>query len=121
MGTIAWIVGIILILMFAMAGMVKVTDHKMAIEVRTRLGLGKGMYQLIGVAELLGVLGLLVGLVRDGKSLEWAGPLAAVGLFATMVGAIFYHNKAKDEPKESIPAVMMAMLSVVYFVTIIAR
>ncbi len=107
--------------MFAMAGMVKVTDHKMAVEVRTRLGVAKGMYQMIGAAELLGVVGLLVGLVRDDKSLEWAGPLAAIGLFATMVGAIFYHNKAKDEPKESIPAAMMAMLCVVYFITIIAR
>ena len=107
--------------MFAMAGMVKVTDHKMAVEVRTRLGVAKGMYQMIGAAELLGAVGLLVGLVRDDKSLEWAGPLAAIGLFATMVGAIFYHNKAKDEPKESIPAAMMAMLCVVYFITIIAR
>ncbi len=36
-----------------------------------------------------------------------------IGLFATTVGAIFYHIKAKDERKESIPASMMAMLSVV--------
>ena len=75
----------------------------------------------IGAAEVLGAIGVFIGLISDGKSLEWLGFLAGLGLLVTMVGAVLYHLKGGDAPKEAAPAGVLAVLSLLYLIAIMAR
>ncbi len=53
--------------------------------------------------------------------LEWLGVLAAVGIVATMAGAVFYHRRAGDEPKESVPAAVLLVVAVIYIIALFAN
>jgi hypothetical protein len=58
-------------------------------------------WRAIGVLELAGVAGVLIGLL-------WApmGIAAAIGLALLSVGAIAFHLRASDGAKDMAPAVM---------------
>lgn len=115
MTALAWITGVILIVGFAMAGGTKLMGVAMATEMADRLGYTR-LLRLIGVAEVVGAIGVLIGLVS--ADLEWLGVLAALGLIATMVGAVVYHQRGGDGPKDSAPAVVLAVLAVLYIIAL---
>lgn len=121
MGAVAWIVGLILTVAFGGSAFAKLTGHPMAVDARKHLGLSEGLQKGIGVAELLGALGVIIGLLSDDRALEWAGLLAGLGLIATMIGAVVYHSRAGDEPKDMAPAIVLGALSVLYLIAIAAR
>ncbi len=98
----------------------KLTKQKMALEMAERLKYTK-LLPLIGGAELVGAVGVFIGLLSDGKGLEFAGLLGGVGLLVTMLGAIVYHRRAGDAPKEMAPAGILAVLSILYLIAIGAR
>ena len=56
---------------------------------------------MIGLLELAGVAGVLVGL-------RWApiGVAAAIGLALLMLGAIVFHRRASDSAADTAPAVI---------------
>lgn len=120
MGAVAWIAGILLLVMVMMAAMMKLTGHKMSIEVRDRLGVADGLWKQIGGLEVLGGVAIFLGLLSDGN-IEWFGFLGAVGIMALVAMAIVYHRRAGDPPKEMLMAAMTMMLSVVYLIAIAAR
>jgi DoxX-like family len=120
MGAVAWITGILLTLGFLASGGMKLTKQAMAVQVADRLHY-KNLMQPIGVAEVVGAIGVFIGLLSDGKGLEWLGLLGGLGLLATMIGAVFYHQKAGDPPKEMAPAIVLALLSILYLIAIMAR
>lgn len=66
-------------------------------------------YQLIGVAELAAVLGLLGGL-------RWhpLGLAAAVGMAVLLTGAILTHRRAGDAVKETTPALLTLAVAAAY-------
>jgi uncharacterized membrane protein YphA (DoxX/SURF4 family) len=71
-----------------------------------RLGVSLRLARLIGLLEILGAAGLVIGL--------WAGPLgiaAATGLVVLMSGAVIYHVRARDTAKKTMPAVTMIVFS----------
>jgi uncharacterized membrane protein YphA (DoxX/SURF4 family) len=71
-----------------------------------RLGVSRRLARLIGLLEILGAAGLVIGL--------WAGPLgiaAATGLVVLMSGAVIYHVRARDTAKKTMPAVTMIVFS----------
>lgn len=117
MYTIAAILAVLLGVAFVMAGVGKVLDVKMMAEARQHLGLPKGLFQFVGLLELLGGVGVLVGLHDD---LPVIGVLAAVGLIGMTIGATRYHQKAGDSPKEWLPAVAMGSLAIFYIIVRIA-
>lgn len=120
MGVLAWITGILLTLGFLASGVGKLTRQKMATDVAQRLGYSNLLVP-IGAAEILGAVGVFIGLISDGKSLEWLGFLGGLGLLVTMVGAVLYHLKGGDAPKESAPAAVLGLLSLLYLIAIMAR
>lgn len=63
------------------------------VEEAAHLGLPTGGYRLVGVAELAGAVGLVVGLF-------WAPPgiAAAGGLVLLMIGALVTHLRVGDRP-----------------------
>lgn len=120
MAVLAWITGIILTLGFLMAGGMKLMGQPMALEMADKLGY-TNLRQMIGGAEVLGAIGVFVGILSDDRGLEWAGFLAALGLIALMIGAVVYHLRAGDGPKDFAPAIVLAIVAVLYIVGIGGR
>lgn len=120
MGVLAWITGILLTLGFLASGVGKLTKQKMATDVAQRLGY-TNLLTPIGAAEIAGAVGVFIGLLSDGKGLEWLGLLGGIGLLMTMVGAVIYHLKGGDAPKEAAPAGVLAVLCVLYLIAIMGR
>ncbi|MGI9606850.1 MAG: DoxX family protein [Acidimicrobiales bacterium] len=119
MGALAWIAGILLILLLLMAGTMKITEHEMSLDVARRLGVPDQMWTYIGGAEVLGAIGLFLGLL--GGDLEFIGLIAAVGVIALMAGALIYHQRAGDPPKEMLGPLVGLLLTILYVVAIGAR
>lgn len=121
MGVLAWIVGLVAAVGFAMSGSAKVTGQAMMEASREKFGFADNLWKGLGGLEMLGALGLVIGLFSDDNSLEFIGFFAAVGLIITMIGALIYHVRAGDPPKELMGAAIMLALVVLYIVAIGAR
>lgn len=96
---------------FAGAGLPKVTGAARMIESAEHLGVPYQMYRVIGVAELCGVAGVLVGLA-------WAplGIAAALALAALTVGACASHVRANDNLVALAPALLLGTLGVIVLI-----
>ena len=117
MEVLEWITAILLVIIVGGIGASKLAPPETVLEQAVRLGYDKIM-RPIGVAELLGVAGVLIGAaVTD---LEWLGAAAAVGIIAMMIGAIGHHLRAGDR-FENIPAIVVIVLSVLYLVALNAN
>lgn len=115
MGVLAWIVGLLLTAGFAMSGFGKLRGLEMMNATRDRLGVSDSLWKAIGGLEILGAVGVFIGLLSSGDA-ELVGTAAAIGLIATMVGALIHHVKAGDPAKEMAGAVVMSLLSILYIV-----
>jgi hypothetical protein len=81
----------LLVLVFLAAGLQKVLLLRSVTSNMRRLGAGRRLTRLIGSLEILGALGMAVGI--------WypvAGVAAATGLVLLLAGAIGYHVRAGD-------------------------
>ena len=102
---------------FLLLGIGKLADVTMMAEARAHLGLPAGLFKVIGILEMFGGAGVLVGLHQD---LPVIGVLAAIGLIGMTIGAGFYHQKAGDTMKERLPAVLMGSIAIFYAILRIA-
>lgn len=109
------ILAILLSVAFTSAGFAKVTDQPVMIRARDHLGLTADVYRAVGLAELAGALGVLLGLL---DLFVWVGFFAAVGLCSLMVAAVGYHLRVHDQAQELVPALAMAGLSALYLTTV---
>lgn len=120
MGVLAWIVGLVLAIGFVMAGLAKLRGIADMNATRDRLGVSESLWRAIGGLEILGAVGVFIGLLDDG-GIEWIGVLAALGLIITMIGAVVYHRRAGDPSKEMMPPVVMLVLAVLYIILLAVR
>lgn len=120
MAALAWITGLILTVGFGMAGGMKLIGNDMAIDMANKLGYAK-LRQPIGAAEIAGAIGVFIGILSDDDNLEWLGFFAALGLIALMVGAVAYHVRAGDGPKDYAPALVLGVTAILYIVAISQR
>jgi ubiquinone/menaquinone biosynthesis C-methylase UbiE len=79
---LSWVLRIALALLFLGSGGMKLAAAPEAVEAFAKLGWGQGFRVFVGVAEVLGAIGLV---------LTPLAPLAAVALAALMVGAVASH------------------------------
>jgi len=95
------IVTALLAVLFAFAGLIKLLGVRQSLAIRDHLGVKPAQWRVIGLLELAGVAGVLVGLV-------WApiGVAAAIGLALLTLGAIVFHGRASDSAAETAPAVI---------------
>jgi len=95
------IVTALLAALFGFAGLIKVVGLRQSLAIRDHLGVKPVQWRLIGLLELAGVAGVLVGLV-------WPpiGVAAAVGLALLVLGAIVFHVRASDSVADTAPAVI---------------
>lgn len=110
MNTALWVVQGWLAVLFFSVGVMKLVTPKAELERRKGMGYAADRsvaeMKWIGLAEVLGALGLvlpwLLGIVPV------LTPLAALGLAATMGGAIMIHYR-RNEPV-AVPAVLLTLL-----------
>ena len=106
MDTATVVVTILLAALFTFAGSIKLLGVPQSLAIRDHLGVRPLQWRLIGVCELAGVAGVLVGLV-------WApiGIAAAIGLALLTIGAVAFHLRASDSAKDMAPAVIGVALA----------
>ncbi|WP_026554907.1 DoxX family protein [Arthrobacter sp. 35W] len=104
-----WIATIVFAAMFAMAGTMKVITpygqirEKMAwVETVTPPQL-----KSIGAVEVLGAIGMVLPAATG--IAPWLTPLAALGLFVTMVAAVGLHVRRKESVMPSLPLGIVAL------------
>lgn len=101
MDTATVVVTILLAALFAFAASIKLLGVRQSLAIRDHLGVSPMQWRAIGVLELAGVAGVLIGLL-------WApmGIAAAIGLALLSVGAVAFHLRASDGAKDMAPAVI---------------
>lgn len=120
MGVLAWIVGLVLAGGFLASGASKLAGVAQMVQAREHLGMSESLQKAVGGLEILGGIGVFIGLLSSGDG-ELLGTAAAIGLILAMIGAVVYHQRAGDAPKEMVPAIVMLVLAVVYIVLLGAR
>jgi DoxX-like family len=101
------IVTALLAALFGFASLIKVVGLRQSLAIRDHLGVKPVQWRLIGLLELAGVAGVLVGLA-------WPpiGVAAAIGLALLVLGAIVFHVRASDSVADTAPAVVGLGLAV---------
>jgi DoxX-like family len=101
------IVTALLAALFGFAGLIKLFGVRQSLAIRDHLGVKPAQWRVIGVLELAGVTGVLVGL-----GLAPIGVAAAIGLSLLSLGAIVFHGRASDSATDTAPAVIGLGLAV---------
>lgn len=112
----AWIIGALLIAVFAFAGGTKVLDLD---RQRERFGYTATQFRLVGASEVAAAAGLLIGLIW--RQAEWLAVAAGIGICALMIGALMAHARVEDEAKDTAPAGIIFVLTVVFMILISLR
>ncbi len=99
---------------FGGAGLAKLVGAAPLAAARGHLGLTVSLWRIVGVLEVLGAVGVLVGL---GDGFVTIGVLAGAGLTAMTIGATYYHRHAGDRFVEWLPAVVMGSVAIFYVIT----
>ena len=93
-------------LLFLAAARVKFIGERHAMETRDRLGISPARYRFIGVLEVAGAVGAIVGL--------WVTPLgiaALAGLLLVAIGACGTQIRLHNPASEARPAVVALLLT----------
>lgn len=106
MSAAAGIVTVLTAFLFLAAAWVKFKEEELAMKTRDRLGIAPGAYRLIGVAEVAGAVGALVGL-----AVPPLGIVALAGLVLVAIGACGAQVKLHNPPSEARTAVLALALS----------
>ena len=96
-----------LAVVFLGSGGAKLAGAKQSLQIRDNLRVGARLWSLIGVLEVAGAVGLVVGL-----AVSPIGCAAAAGVSLLMIGGIAAHARA-DDFRHATPAVLLAILSVI--------
>jgi len=107
---------VLTVALFALSGVVKVVGAKASLEQRDALAVSPGLWRIIGVLELLGVLGV-VG-AWFGFLPNWLGQAAAVGFILLILGALATRIRAKSPAGLILMDVVALVLSVLTLVVL---
>lgn len=103
-----WIVQIVLAVLFLVVGFMKVFQYE---QVKQKMpwtqDVSKGLVTFIGIAEILGGIGLLLPAIVSVAT--WLVPLAALGLAVIMVLAGGLHIKRKENSSIVLNAVLLVL------------
>ena len=113
--TIAWIIQILLALLFVMAGILKMTQPIEKLKQRMTYveSLSPASTRVIGALELAGGLGLILPMLTN--ILPWLTPLAALGLVLTMIGGALLHVVRKEYALIGINVVLLGLAAFVLY------
>ena len=94
----------------------KFSKNPKAVDMLRQLGITDSQIRTLGIVEVLGALGLLVGIW-----IPILGLLAAIGFVLYFLGALIKHVRAKDAAKDMAPAVVLLVLSIIVTILQFAR
>lgn len=100
------VVQVVLGLLFVLIGSAAVAGMKMLVENFRRFGYPQWFRVVTGSLEVLGGIGLLIGIW-----LPWLAELASAGLTLVMLGAVLTHLRTRDPWKEITLAIVMGVLT----------
>ena len=104
----------VLVVAFAAAGAAKLAAVPAMRARAAHVGMSVAAYRRIGILEILGVLGLLVGAL-----LPVIGALAAAGLLLLLGGAMIAHLRSGDGPRELAPALVLGLATLAFLILVI--
>ena len=104
----------VLVVAFAAAGAAKLAAVPAMRARAAHVGFSVAAYRRIGLLEILGVLGLLVGAL-----LPVIGVLAAAGLLLLLGGAMIAHLRSGDGPRELAPALVLGLATLAFLILVI--
>ena len=107
---------IVLAVAFTGAGLSKLTGQSAMRSAADHFGIPWVRYRGIGLLELAGAVGVLVGF-----ALTALGAAAAIGLTLLMVAAVATHRRAGDSAGQMAPAAVLGVLSAVDAVLYLAH
>lgn len=114
MNVVLWIIAVVLAVVFLGAGTMKLLRPR---EQLVSAGMGwasdwePGMIKLIGAAEVLAAIGLVLPAALDIAPI--LVPLAATGLVIIMIGAVVVHARRKETPMVIGNVVLLILTAVV--------
>jgi uncharacterized membrane protein YphA (DoxX/SURF4 family) len=109
-----WIVQVLLGAMFIMAGTMKAFLYDRAYESLPWVkDVPKNLTRFIGVAELLGGIGLLLPALTG--ILPWLTPLAATGLALVMLLAMVFHARRREPQAIGFNGVLLLLAAFVAY------
>lgn len=100
---------VVLAVFFLALGTAKILALAPMRDRAANVGFSVAAYRRIGLLEVAGAIGLLVGFF-----VPPLGALAAIGLLLLLGGALFTHLRKGDGPREVTPAAVSALLVVGY-------
>jgi uncharacterized membrane protein YphA (DoxX/SURF4 family) len=107
---------VLLAAFFALAGSTKVLAVPSMRDRAAHVGFTVGAYRRIGVLEVLGAAGVLIGL-----GIPELGALAGAGLLVLMLGALIVHSRSGDKFVEVVPALGAGVVALAYVVLAVGQ
>jgi uncharacterized membrane protein YphA (DoxX/SURF4 family) len=102
------VLSFVLAIAFIGAGVTKLAGQSAMRDAATHFGIPWERYRLIGVLEVAGAAGVLLGL-----AVTALGAVAAIALMLLMIAAITNHRRVGDPPSQMAPATVLGLLSAV--------
>jgi hypothetical protein len=106
----------LLVVAFAVAGTAKLAAVPAMRAKAEHVGFSVTAYRRIGLLEVLGVAGLLVG-----AFVPVVGTLASAGLLMLLVGAVVAHLRNGDGVREITPAVVLGLVTLSYLLLVVGQ
>ena len=96
-------------LVFLGAGGSKIVGAPMQVKTFDRLHLPQGFRLIVGVVEIIGALGILVGV-----TVHWFAAIGAIWLIGVMAGALLAQIRVRDTARRIVPpAVFLVAATIV--------
>lgn len=109
MNIVATALQILLGVVFLGAGASKLAGARMQVETFDRLHLPQWFRPIVGIVEVIGALGIAVGV-----GVHWVAAVAAIWLVAIMLGALTAHIRIGDAARNVVPpAVLLCVAAIV--------
>ncbi len=112
MSTLIIIVQVVLGLLFVAIGSMTVAGRKMFVENFQRFGYPEWFRVVTGALEVLGGLGLLIGIW-----IPWLAALASAGLTLVMLGAVVTEVRTREPLQKIVLPIVMGTLAIVVAVS----
>lgn len=98
------------------SGLQKLRREPRVVASMHAVGVTDSRIPLLAVLEILGVIGLIVGIW-----VPWVGVAAAAGLALYFLGAVISHVRVRSAIKEAIPAVVILLIALATLALELAR
>ena len=110
-----WVFSVVLAVVFLLTGMTRVFRYEKARDLFPWVkNLPRALVQAIGIAEILGALGLILPAVTGIYS--WLTPVAAIGLALLIFMAAVFHTTRREMADAALNVMLLILLVFVAYV-----